>query len=109
MEMTGEQVIAAPRDRVWAALNDPDVLRRAIEGCEAFERTSETSFAARVVARIGPVKAGFSGAVTLTDLDPPNGYTLVGEGTGAAAGVRPPSATIAPKRAKKLSACLRAV
>ena len=83
MDMTGEQMIAAPRERVWAALNDPDVLRRAIEGCESFERTSETSFAARVVVRIGPVRAGFSGVVTLTDIDPPNGYTLVGEGTGA--------------------------
>ncbi len=86
MKVIGEQVIAAPRERVWAALNDPDVLRRAIEGCESFERTSQTSFAARVVARIGPVKAGFSGVVTLTDIDPPHGYTLVGEGTGAGAG-----------------------
>ena len=86
MEMTGEQVIAAPRERVWAALNDPEVLRRAIEGCESFERTSPTSFAARVAARIGPVKVGFSGAVTLTDVDPPNGYTLVAEGSGPGAG-----------------------
>ena len=86
MDMTGEQMIAAPLQRVWAALNDPDVLRQAIEGCESFERTSQTSFAARVEARIGPVRVGFSGAVTLTDVDPPNGYTLVGEGTGAGAG-----------------------
>ena len=86
MEMTGEQVIAASRERVWAALNDPDVLRRAIEGCESFDRTSPTSFAARVVARIGPVKLGFNGAVSLADVDPPNGYTLVGEGAGAGAG-----------------------
>ena len=86
MEMTGEQMIAAPLQRVWAALNDPDVLRRAIEGCETFERTSPDSFAARVTAGIGPVKARFGGAVTLTDVDPPNGYTLAGEGTGAGAG-----------------------
>ena len=86
MKLTGEQVIAAPRERVWAALNDPDILRQAIEGCESFERTSEISFAARVVARIGPVKAGFSGVVTMTDIDPPHGCTLVGEGTGAGAG-----------------------
>ena len=86
MEMTGEVAIAAPLQRVWAALNDPDVLRRSIDGCESFERTSETSFAARVVARIGPVKAGFGGAVTLTEVDAPYGYTLVGEGTGAGAG-----------------------
>ena len=86
MEMTGEQMIAAPLLRVWAALNDPEVLRQSIDGCESFERTSETSFAARVVARIGPVKAGFGGAVTLTEVDAPHGYTLVGEGTGAGAG-----------------------
>jgi carbon monoxide dehydrogenase subunit G len=86
MEMSGEQVIAAPIRRVWAALNDPEVLRQAIEGCEAFERTSDDRFAVRMVARIGPVKAGFSGAVSLTEVDPPNGYTLTGEGTGAGAG-----------------------
>ena len=86
MELTGEQMIAAPRQKVWAALNDPEVLRQSIDGCEAFDRTSDTSFAARVVARIGPVRAGFGGAVTLTEIDPPNGYVLVGEGTGAGAG-----------------------
>ena len=86
MDMTGEQMIGAPIHRVWAALNDPDVLRRSIRGCESFERTSPTSFAARVVAGVGPVRAGFSGAVTLADIDPPNGYTLIGEGTGAGAG-----------------------
>jgi len=86
MEMTGEQMIAAPRERVWAALNDPEVLRRALDGCEAFEKTSDGGFSARVVAKIGPVKAGFTGAVTLTDVDPPNGYMLEGEGTGAGAG-----------------------
>jgi carbon monoxide dehydrogenase subunit G len=86
MELTGEQMIAAPPLRVWAALNDPDVLRQSIDGCESFERTSDDRFVARVVARIGPVKAGFGGEVALTDVDPPNGYTLVGEGTGAGAG-----------------------
>jgi hypothetical protein len=86
MEIIGEQMIAAPLRSVWAALNDPDVLRRSIEGCESFEKTSDTSFVARVVARIGPVKAGFGGTVSLTDVDPPYGYTLVGEGTGAGAG-----------------------
>jgi carbon monoxide dehydrogenase subunit G len=86
MEMTGEQMIAAPPQRVWDALNDPDVLRRSIDGCESFEKTSPNTFAVRVTAHVGPVKAGFSGAVTLADVDPPNGYTLVGEGTGAGAG-----------------------
>jgi hypothetical protein len=82
MEMSGEYVIAAPRERVWAALNDPEVLRRSIDGCEALEKISDTSFAARVVARIGPVKAPFGGKVTLGDIDPPNGYTIRGEGGG---------------------------
>lgn len=86
MELTGEETIAAPLPRVWAALNDPDVLRRSIEGCESFERTSDTSFEARVTARIGPVKLGFGGVVNLTDVDPPRSYTLVGEGSGSGAG-----------------------
>jgi len=82
MQMDGEYVIAAPRARVWAALNDPEVLRRSIDGCESLEQTSATGFAARVVARIGPVKAAFGGKIALSDLDPPNGYTISGEGGG---------------------------
>ena len=84
--MAGEQVIAAPRRKVWAALNDPEVLRQAIDGCETFERTAPDSFAVRLTTGIGPVKLGFGGAVTLADVDAPNGYTLIGEGTGAGAG-----------------------
>jgi carbon monoxide dehydrogenase subunit G len=86
MEMTGQRLMTAPRERVWAALNDPEVLRRSIPGCEELEKTSDSSFAAKVVARIGPVKAKFGGKVSLSDLDPPNGYTLTGEGSGGAAG-----------------------
>jgi len=86
MKLSGEQTIPAPREKVWAALNDADVLRRSIEGCETLDRTSDTGFEARVVARIGPVKAGFTGKVTLSDIDPPNGYTITGEGSGAGAG-----------------------
>ena len=82
MEMNGEYVIAAPRERVWAALNDAEVLRRSIDGCESLEQISDTSFTAKVVARIGPVKAPFGGKVTLSDIDPPNGYTISGEGGG---------------------------
>ena len=82
MKMVGEHVIAAPRDRVWAALNDPDLLRRSLDGCEALDKTSDTTFTAKVVARIGPVKAAFSGKVTLSDVDPPNGYSINGDGTG---------------------------
>ena len=87
MEMTGDYVIAAPRARVWAALNDPEVLRRSIDGCESLEKTSDTSFAAKVVAGIGPVKAGFGGKITLSDIDPPRGYTISGEGSGGGVGM----------------------
>src|SRR5258708_18274210 len=86
MEMAGEYRIAAPRARVWAALNDAEILRQSISGCEEIEKTSETSFTAKVRAKVGPVSATFTGAVTLSDLDPPNGYTISGEGKGGVAG-----------------------
>jgi hypothetical protein len=86
MDMTGEYRIEAPRDKVWAALNDPEILKQCIPGCERVEKTSETSFSAEVVVKVGPVKARFGGEVTLSDLDPPNGYTISGEGKGGAAG-----------------------
>lgn len=86
MDMTGEYRIAAPRERVWQALNDPDVLKRCIPGCEAIEKVSPTELTAKVTARVGPVKASFTGAVTLSDLDPPRGYRITGEGKGGAAG-----------------------
>lgn len=86
MDMTGSHRIEAPRRRVWDALNDPDVLRQCIPGCEEVQKLSDTEFAAKVVAKVGPVSAKFSGKVTLSDLDPPNGYTIAGEGSGGAAG-----------------------
>jgi carbon monoxide dehydrogenase subunit G len=86
MDLTGEYRIPAPREAVWAALNNPDVLKACIPGCEELNKTADTEFVARVVAKIGPVKAGFGGKVTLSDLDPPNGYTISGEGQGGAAG-----------------------
>lgn len=86
MDMTGEYRIEAPRERVWAALNDPELLRQCIPGCESLTKTSDTGFTAEVVAKVGPVKARFGGEVTLSDLDPPNGYTISGEGKGGAAG-----------------------
>lgn len=86
MDMSGSQRIAAPRDKVWAALNDPDILRQCIPGCEEVQKTSDTEFTAKVVAKVGPVSAKFNGKVTLSDLDPPNGYTITGEGSGGAAG-----------------------
>ena len=86
MEMTGEYVIPVPRAVVWAALNDVEVLRAAIPGCDTINRLSDTEIEATVTAKVGPVKASFKGMVTLSDLDPPNGYTIRGEGKGGVAG-----------------------
>jgi carbon monoxide dehydrogenase subunit G len=86
MDMTGEYKIAAPRERVWAALNDPEVLRQAIPGCEDIKKLSDTELEAAARAKIGPVSARFTGKVKLSDLNPPEGYTLTGEGSGGAAG-----------------------
>jgi uncharacterized protein len=86
MDLNGEYRIPAPREAVWKALNDADVLRQCIPGCESVEKTSDTEFNAKVRAKIGPVSAGFTGKVTLSDLDPPNGYKISGEGQGGVAG-----------------------
>jgi hypothetical protein len=86
MDMTGEFRIPAPREAVWQALNDPEILKQCIAGCEELEKISDTEFVAKVTARVGPVKASFAGKVTLSDLDPPNGYKITGEGQGGAAG-----------------------
>jgi carbon monoxide dehydrogenase subunit G len=86
MEMSGEYKINAPREKVWAGLNDPEILKQSIPGCEEIDQTSDTSFTAQVTAKVGPVKAKFSGAVQLTDIDAPNGYRISGEGKGGAAG-----------------------
>jgi uncharacterized protein len=94
MDMTGEYRIPAPRQKVWLALNDPEVLRAAIPGCESIEKLSDTEMTARVSARVGPVAAKFAGKVTLSDLDPPNGYRISGEGTGGAAGFAKGGATV---------------
>jgi uncharacterized protein len=86
MDLTGEYKIAAPREAVWKALNDPEILKQAIPGCEEIQKLSDTEMTAKVTARVGPVKASFSGKVTLSDLDPPNGYKISGEGQGGVAG-----------------------
>ena len=91
MEMHGEMRIPAPRAEVWAKLNDPETLKSCIPGCETIEKLSDTEFTAKVVARVGPVKASFLGKVTLTDLNPPSSYTITGEGNAAA---RPFCATV---------------
>ena len=86
MDLTGEFRIEAPRDLVWKALNDPEILKASIAGCDELVKASDTEFAAKVTAKVGPVKASFAGKVTLSDLDPPSGYTISGEGSGGAAG-----------------------
>lgn len=86
MDMTGEYRIPAPREAVWKALNDPEVLKQCIPGCEELEKKSDTEYAAKVTAKVGPVKAKFGGNVTMSDLDPPSSYTISGEGSGGAAG-----------------------
>jgi carbon monoxide dehydrogenase subunit G len=86
MDIKGEYKIAAPREKVFAALNDPEVLKACIPGCESLEKQSDTDMTAKVKLRIGPVSASFSGKVTLSDIDPPNGYKISGEGQGGVAG-----------------------
>jgi len=86
MDMTGEYRIPASREEVWQALNDVEILKQCIPGCEEIEKHSETELSAKVTAKVGPVKAKFNGKVTLSDIDAPNGYTIAGEGTGGAAG-----------------------
>lgn len=86
MKLTEEIRINAPRETVFAALNDADILRQSIPGCEELEKTSDTSFSAKVRAKIGPVRARFSGDVTLSDIKAPESYTLSGQGKGGAAG-----------------------
>jgi carbon monoxide dehydrogenase subunit G len=86
MEMNGSQRIAASREQVYAGLNNIEVLRQCIPGCEEIVKRSDTEMTARVTLKIGPVKASFNGTVLLSDLDPPHGYTISGEGSGGAAG-----------------------
>ena len=95
MEIKGEYRIAAPREKVFAALNDQAVLQACIPGCESLEKTSDTEMKAKVRMRIGPVSASFTGKVTLSDIDPPNGYRISGEGQGGAAGFAKGGAVVA--------------
>lgn len=86
MKIAGEYQIDAPRERVWEALNDPDVLQRCIPGCESLEKRSDTELAARIKAAVGPVRATFNSVLTLENLNPPESYTLAGEAKAGAAG-----------------------
>ena len=95
MVMNGEVQLAAPRELVWAKLNDVDSLKASIPGCETLEKTADNEFAAVATNKIGPVKARFKGKVRLSDLDPPNGYRISGEGDGGVAGFAKGGATVA--------------
>ena len=86
MDMTGEYRIAAPREKVWEALNDPEILKSAIPGCQELTKVSDTELTAKVTTRVGPVSATFTGKVTLSDINPPESYKISGEGQGGVAG-----------------------
>lgn len=94
MDLKGEYRIPAPREKVWDALNDPEILRACIPGCDELVKISDTEMTAAVTTKIGPVKAKFKGAVTLENLNPPESYTIVGEGKGGAAGFAKGSAEV---------------
>lgn len=86
MDMNGSEIINAPVDLVWKGLNDPDILRQCIPGCEKLDKQSDSEMTATVVLKIGPVKAKFEGAVQLSNLNPPHSYTISGEGKGGMVG-----------------------
>jgi len=95
MDLTGEYIIPAPRQKVWEALNDADVLRACIPGCESLEKLSDTEMTATVVTKIGPVKAKFTGEVRLENINAPVSYTIAGEGKGGIAGFAKGGADVA--------------
>ena len=95
MEMTGEYTIPASREKVWDALNDPEVLKACIPGAKSLEKVSDTEMTATVEAKVGPVKASFKGHVTLSNINPPNGYTISGESKGGPAGFAKGGADVA--------------
>jgi len=97
MEITGEQLIPLPQAEVWRGLNDPEVLKACIAGCETIERVSDTEYRVVMVASVGPVKAKFNGKLVLSDLNPPNSYSLSFEGSGGAAGFGKGSAQVSLK------------
>ena len=95
VDMQGEERIEAPIGKVWEALNDVEVLKACIPGCESLEKTSDTEMAATVSLKIGPISARFQGAVELVNLNPPRGYTIRGEGKGGIAGFAKGGADVA--------------
>jgi carbon monoxide dehydrogenase subunit G len=94
MEMTGEQLVPASQEETWKALNDPEVLKACVPGCESIERISGDDFLVLMVARVGPVSAKFKGKLSLSDIKPPNSYSISFEGQGGAAGFAKGSARV---------------
>tara|TARA_B100000214_G_C23968154_1_gene628766 strand:- start:1886 stop:2515 length:630 start_codon:yes stop_codon:yes gene_type:complete len=94
LELQGKYSLKADREQVWTALNDPTILQQCIPGCETLTKASDTNFSASVVAKVGPVKAKFTGEVELTELSPPSSYKISGEGKGGAAGFASGSADV---------------
>ncbi|MCV0428193.1 MAG: carbon monoxide dehydrogenase subunit G [Roseibium sp.] len=94
MDMNGSHRIPAKRETVWEALNNPEILKACIPGCESLEKTSDTEMTAAVTSKIGPVKAKFKGSVTLDNINPPESYTISGEGKGGVAGFAKGSADV---------------
>ena len=94
MILSGEYRLPLPRTVVWDGLNDPAILKQCIPGCEELTKTEDNGFAAKVGLKIGPMTARFTGKVTLSDIDPPNGYTIAGEGQGGVAGFGKGSAIV---------------
>jgi hypothetical protein len=94
MEMTGEQLIALPQQATWNALNDPDVLKDCIPGCESITRLSDNEYEVVLTAKVGPVSAKFKGKMTVTNSDPPRAYTLSFEGQGGVAGFAKGESTV---------------
>lgn len=95
LEMSGEYELPQPRELVWKALNDPEILKKCIPGCETLEKLSDSEFQATVKLSIGPVSARFKGKVKLDEIDAPNGYKIVGEGEGGVAGFAKGDAKVA--------------
>ena len=95
MELKGERLIPASVDTTWAALNNPDILKACITGCETLERTGDDAFQAMVAVRVGPVSAKFKGNLKMTDVKAPNSYTINFDGQGGAARVAAPSSWVA--------------
>ena len=95
MEMTGQQLVPLPQQATWEALNDTEILKACVPGCDTLEKISDTQYELTMTSRIGPVSAKFKGIMTLQDVDPPRGYTMVFEGQGGVAGFAKGQAVVA--------------